>query len=92
MSLFAIIRASEPEKLKAAIEKTYENNFKSIGPREWLVSDKASPEEVSNKLGISEGESGTGMVLKVDAYFGRAQKDIWDWMEAKLAASDDKGA
>lgn len=92
MSLFAIIRVSEPAKLKAAVEKTYQNNFKDLGPNEWIVSDRASAEEVSNKLKVSDGENGLAMVLKIDAYFGRAPKDVWDWMQSKWEAPDGKGA
>ena len=88
MSIFVILRVTDIAALKAAIEKEFAENHFDLGRGQWLVSSKLAANEVSDKLGITgdNGKSvvGPAMVVKIESYFGRASKDIWDWIKAKL--------
>ena len=88
MSVFAIFRASKPDAIREALAKAYADEHLELQNDEWLVSASQTAEEVSDALGISEGESGSAIVVKVGSYFGRAPSSIWEWIKVKSEARD----
>jgi hypothetical protein len=87
MSVFVILRVAVPEKLRAAIVEVYPDDHIELAPNEWMVADKGTAIDVSNKLKITDATSGLAMVVGVEGYYGRAPTPIWDWLKAKLEAS-----
>ncbi len=87
MSVFVVLRVSEPAKLKTAIAESYPYDHIELGPDEWMVSDKGTAIDVSNKLKISDASNGLAIVVGVSGYYGRAPTPVWDWMKAKIEAS-----
>lgn len=50
----------------------------------WLVAaDGVTAKDVSDKLGMTDGTVGSGIVLTTAGYFGRAPTNVWEWMTAK---------
>lgn len=49
----------------------------------WLVSSEGTTRTLSDALGLSEGNPVSGVVLSVGSYWGRATKDVWEWIEQK---------
>ena len=92
MSIFVVFRVGEPDKLKAAIEDNYPDNFLEVAVGQWLVSAKGTAKEISDKLGITNDERKPGitpaMVVKSDGYYGRAAGNIWEWMKVKIETAD----
>lgn len=90
MTIFTVFRQPglNGEKLPGAIAEHFPNNFLMIGDDIWLVAGKSTAQEVSDKLGISTGDNGSGVVLAVSSYFGRANPNIWDWIKTKWEAVD----
>jgi hypothetical protein len=89
MAVLAVIAFAPKhvDKLAAAIEAAYPDNFMKVDDDAWLVSAKATPQEVSDKLGITTGVNGGGIVLAVSAYFGRATPNVWNWVKTKWEAT-----
>lgn len=85
MTLFAIIQQPGPnsEKLANAVGTAYPDAVYNLGNQAWIVSDSATAKDVSDKIGISEGENGSGAVFEIASYFGRANPAIWTWMKSK---------
>ena len=88
MSVFAILRVTEPAKLRAAIVEIYPDDHMEITPNEWMVSDNGTAVEVSKKLKIPDATNGVAIVIGFTSYYGRAPTPIWDWIKAKLEASN----
>lgn len=88
MSIFVIFRVSEPEKVKAALEASFPDNYLEVADGQFLVVSGLSAEAVSDKLKISDGVNGNGMVFAMGSYFGRASTNIWDWIKAKAEKAD----
>lgn len=86
MTLFAIIQqpGANAERLSGAIAAAYPEAKYDLASGAWIVSDIATAKEISDKVGISEGTNGSGVVLEVASYFGRANPAIWSWMKSKL--------
>ncbi len=87
MSIFVIFRTSDREKLENAIKAIFPDNYLDLANGEWLVSGTLTAKEVSDKLGISSGENGSAIVFKMEAYFGRATNEVWDWVKTKSEAT-----
>jgi len=89
MTIFAIVGATEPAKLAAALNANFPANYIKIPPGEnylVAVSPKiaATAKEVSDRLGITDGSNGSAVILNVAGYYGRSSPQIWEWVAAKL--------
>ncbi len=87
MALFAIISlaaAPSPTALETKINQTFPDAVLKIGEGKWLVVTNITAMEISDKTGISTGQLGFVLVLKVEDYYGFAQSNIWPWIKAKV--------
>ena len=50
----------------------------------WLIAYEGTSRALSDLLGVSESLPTGGLIVNVNAYWGRATKDIWEWLELKL--------
>ena len=84
MTLFAIIQqpGSNSENLGNAVGQAYPESVYNLGNGVWLVSDVATASTVSDKLGVTEGENGSAIVVEIASYFGRANPAIWTWIKS----------
>ena len=89
MTIFAVIATNQQEKLGAAIAKIYPENHIRINAESWLVSSEGTSNELSDKLGVTDGSNGSAVVLSVSGYYGRAPTSIWEWMKAKWGTGKD---
>jgi len=70
-------------RLASAIFEKFPSAFMQIAPGQWLVSAKGTTAvEISNKLGITDGTNGSGIVFAISGYYGRAANNIWEWIAA----------
>jgi hypothetical protein len=89
MNVFAIIQQPSPDPglLPAKIKSVYPSDHFELSGNAWLVAASATAEGVSDSLGISDGQSGAAVVVQIGDYFGRAEKNIWDWIKTKWEAA-----
>ena len=89
MAIFTVI--SQPGKnshmLPGVIAKLYPNSHYQLSESAWLVAAAGTATEVSNKIGISDGQNGSALVLEISDYFGRANSNIWTWIKNKWEAT-----
>jgi hypothetical protein len=85
MPVYAIIATKRPEDLGRKIETDYPDDFISVRDDVWLVDYDGTTQGLAAKLGIRSGESGSGLVIPVDTYSGRANADIWDWLKVHMS-------
>lgn len=84
MPIFAVFPFSNHEKLGKAIEDLLPDGSKALPRGCWLVAFAGTAAELAAKLGITpDGENGTGIVLSVGSYYGRAPVDNWEWLESR---------
>jgi invasion protein IalB len=89
MAAFAVISLTGETNaaLAAAITGTYPDAELQIAPYAWFVADAdtATTQEVCKKLNIQvvEGAITNAIVIRVDSYWGRAPRNIWEWLSVK---------
>jgi hypothetical protein len=72
------------DALNVKVQKRYpgDRHYRLTGKPAWLVADDALARDVSRKLGITADEGGiAGLVTTIANYFGRANPEIWAWMQ-----------
>jgi hypothetical protein len=93
MQIHQVVGLNGPEsleKLGREIERLYPLNHTQIADRVWLVAGDATTKEVSDALGITDGEDGiAGLVTLVGGYFGRAPTGLWEWLKVKIESKSD---
>lgn len=86
MSVFAVI-AFEGGKgrpvREAVIEYAPDNNYPIPGAPAWLVVHNGTASELSKRLGVTDGKTSNALVVRVEDYFGRAPRDVWEWIKVK---------
>ena len=85
MIVFAVIEVSNAAVIQTALETHFPGDFLKLSFSNWLVAGRGiTAKDVSDKLGISEGQS-NGIVFTTAGYYGRAPGNVWEWVGAKLA-------
>lgn len=91
MAIFAIIPQPNPNhntQLPIAIATNYPDKWAALDAGAgWLISAKGTPQEISEKLGITAGTSGSAVVIEIASYFGRANPSIWSWIRTNWESS-----
>lgn len=87
MGMFIVVPQKSGETILEAIKRELPNDYYVLTSGESLVSFSGTTKELSDRLGITSGESGTGLVLSITNYYGRAPTDIWEWMKVKMERS-----
>lgn len=85
MQIFMIVSQPNPntQRLPAVIESSFPQNHMQISDDVWLVAGTGTPKEICDKLGIANGTNGAAIVIEVGAYYGFANRNIWNWIKVK---------
>ena len=82
--MFVVIPTSPDHKLDQVIGASFPKDHYKLPLGQWMISFDGTSKELSDKLGISEGTNGLGVVAAINGYFGRAPTGLWEWMKAKM--------
>ena len=85
MSIFMIVEVNSTPRdvLGKKIIETYPDEHYSLEGGNWLVSDSTTAKAISDKLGLTEGEAGSAVIVEAASYYGRANPAIWSWIKDK---------
>jgi len=83
MTIFAVISQPGPnhDRLASAVHAAFPDRHYVLGPGTWLVAGLGTAKDVSDKLGVTEGENGSAVILETGSYYGRANPAIWSWIK-----------
>ncbi len=88
-ALFAIMHVSNPASLSLKLREISPWISYELGENEWLIiaPTATTSKEVADRLDLSgAGSTDTGMVVRVENYFGREYPIVWEWISTKLGA------
>lgn len=78
---------SNPEGIAGKIRQIIkdESNVFELADDKWFVVYDGISRDLAEKLGIrgSENLVGTGLVLPLNGYSGRAPRGLWEWLTLK---------
>lgn len=82
MATFIVIPISNADNLETKLSEKFGNKPYHLPNKEWLVSYDGTSRQLSDELGISDDATDlSAMVLNFSSYWGRANKDVWEWIE-----------
>jgi hypothetical protein len=85
--MIAVQETTPAPGFSKAIEQNFPNNYLRIGPGQFLIkADGLTTQAVSEKLG-DNGENGKFAVFGVSSYWGYHDKNTWEWLAVKAAAT-----
>ena len=85
MAQFVVV-ARDDSKIGPVLAEIYPNDHMQVWAGVWLVSDDAvTAQQVADKLKISDGVSGSAIVVSMNGYWGFAPKNVWEWLTVKGA-------
>jgi hypothetical protein len=85
MAAFIIIPIGNTSDIDAAVAQKFPGDSFRLPKGEHLVVFDGTSKELSDRLGISDGQVGSALVVGINGYFGWASKDIWEWLQIKSA-------
>jgi hypothetical protein len=87
MTVFAVIALGVNPRLEAAVKAKFpEGDYYRIAPDQFMVySPTLTTQQVSEALGAPGGGVGRVMILRVTTYVGWHNKDLWEWIETRMA-------
>jgi hypothetical protein len=85
-TLFALFNVTKPAEIQQRLDTLSPGLSLSIGDKEWLIITPSifTTKEIADKIGITRGEVSGGILVRVENYWGHANKSIWEWIAAKL--------
>jgi hypothetical protein len=84
-TVYFVTANSNANSVFAKAKEQYPDNFFEVTTDKFFVATDDTSLDVSKKLGIHDGSTGTGIVLRVSTYNGRAPSALWEWLGAKLS-------
>ena len=82
--MFAIMGQTNFEKIGQALKEKYPDDHYSLATGQWLLVTEGTAKSVSDSLGITDGATGTAVIVLFTSYFGRASTQVWEWLAAKM--------
>jgi len=82
--MFAILAQSNFEEIGRVIKEKYPEDHYPLLSGQWLLVAEGTAKSVSDSLGISDGTTGTAVIVLFTSYFGRASTQVWEWLAAKM--------
>jgi hypothetical protein len=85
MAIFLLSQTSlvDTAKLADKLQALFPDEHYMAGAGAWLVSAEGTAQNLSQELGISEGEITSVIVAEIASYHGRADPAIWSWIKDK---------
>jgi hypothetical protein len=84
--VFLVLATSNPDKIFEHLNRFVHNaDVCKIDADKWMVSFHGTSKNLAEKIGIrGEAYVGTGLVVPVSRYSGRADSDLWEWLNLKM--------
>ena len=85
MGIFLVTATDKQADVEASVRNNFPDAFYRVpNNTAWFVVFKGTTIELSEKLGLTSGGSGSGVVIPVNNYYGRASKDMWEWLASRM--------
>lgn len=85
MGVFLVTPINNPDQIATAIKGRFDRDAYAVPKTaSWLVAYEGTTIELSEELGITDGSVGTGIIVPVSNYYGRAPTDLWEWLKNRM--------
>ena len=84
MPVYFITPTKTPEAVLERLKQfVSDDDLYVLADDKWFASFDGTSAQLSEKIGFKDGSTGTGVILRVTSYNGRAPGDLWEWITLK---------
>ena len=92
MQVFAVFNVRDAQRVLNGLTKHYPNNHYVAGGNVFFVATKdETTRGVADKIGLGDDIEGmgvsSGIVIPVTNYWGRGDRDMWEWISVRQASN-----
>jgi hypothetical protein len=84
MTIFAITTPPSNVQIGPAITRHFPGEHIQAWDGCWFIASPGTVGEVAAKLSVADGSVGTVIVTSVANYWGRANPEVWEWLNSGL--------
>jgi len=90
-TLFALFHVANVSGVEERLKSLSPALSLKVGDNSWFIitPSTTTTKELSDKIGITGGEVSTGIIVRVENYWGNTSKATWEWITAKMGAPFD---
>jgi hypothetical protein len=82
MPLFAVVAKTNAEAVRQKAKEQFGDSLYELKPDTWIIDANTTSADLADKLGIRNDPSvGSGLVVAMSGYSGRAETDLWEWLK-----------
>jgi hypothetical protein len=86
MPIFYVTALTNKQGVKDAVKKQDPGAYE-LRDDSWFLKFDGTTHGLGEALGINTAAVGTGIVLPVTNYSGRASADLWEWLRLRMTAT-----
>jgi len=88
MQVFVAFNISEPDVVHEKIVEHYADNYLDAGHESFFIATGGeTTRQLASKIGLGDDPVASGIVIPVTSYWGRYNRDIWEWINVKQSAN-----
>ncbi|VFN06016.1 MAG: hypothetical protein BECKG1743D_GA0114223_109252 [Candidatus Kentron sp. G] len=81
MATFVIIQTAGDSGFDRILPERFGNSAMQLPKGEWLAAYRGASRQLCDELGINEQKTSSVIIFKFSSYWGRASRDIREWLE-----------
>ena len=82
MNSYLIVLPPRSPVTREAVTRAFPDKYEAVADAVWAVaSEKRTCADVCDEIGIDGTSGNTGMVVKIDQYYGVFDRALWDNIE-----------
>lgn len=82
MPIFAVIAKTNADAVRQRVKEQFADSLYELKSDTWIIDVNTTSTDLADKLGIrNEPAIGSGLVVAMSGYAGRAENDLWEWLK-----------
>ena len=90
MQVFVAFKISDLQRVKSGLQRHYRDNYYDAGDGVFFISTVGeTTRQLATKIGLGDDNSDgvtSGIVVPVTNFWGRQNKDLWEWISVRQTA------
>ena len=87
MQVFAVFSVSHSRIVRERLQEHYPDQYIEGRQAFFVATVGETSVQVADKLGFGTENLSSGIVIPVTAYWGRADPNLWEWIQVKMDAN-----
>ncbi len=88
MQVFAAFSLADPASVRKCANEQYSGDWYETEQGAFFIATSGeTTRQVASKIGLGDDAAETGVVVPVTSYWGRHNRELWEWISVKMSAN-----